>query len=77
MTHGHKHKNKHLLKENKVENQQRKRNREEIKQDDSRGGEKTEIKNAHASGIGALGRSEENQIEKLNNDDLENDEAVY
>ena len=38
---------------------------------------KTEIKNARASGIGALGRSEENQIEKLNNEDLENNKPAY
>ena len=44
MKHGHKHKDKHLLKENEVENDQQKRNREEIKQDDGRGDEKTEVK---------------------------------
>lgn len=38
---------------------------------------KTEIENAHAAGIGALGRSEENQIEKLNDDELGKNEDVY
>ena len=77
MKHDHKHKDKHLLKENEVENDQQKRNREEIKQDDGRGDEKTEVKNAQASGIGALGRSEENQIERSGNDISEEDDAVY
>lgn len=37
----------------------------------------TEIKDAHASGIGALGRSEENQLENLSNNEAEKDEDVY
>ena len=36
-----------------------------------------DIKNAHASGIGALERSDENQIEKMNNDGTGNDGNVY
>ena len=35
-----------------------------------------EIKDAHAAGIGALARSEENQIEKADNK-FESDDAVY
>ena len=38
---------------------------------------KTEVKDAHASGIGALGRSDENQIQKLSDDDSESDDVVY
>jgi len=37
----------------------------------------TEIKNAQAAGIGALGRSDENQIEKLIDREPEKDEPVY
>lgn len=40
-------------------------------------GDDTEIKNAQAAGIGALGRSDENQIEKLIDREPENDDAVY
>lgn len=36
-----------------------------------------EVKNAHASGLGALERGEEGQIEKLNAGNLEKDETVY
>jgi len=36
-----------------------------------------EIKNAQAAGIGALGRSDENQIEKLIDREPEKDEPVY
>jgi len=39
--------------------------------------ESADIKNAHASGIGSLERSDENQIEKLNNGSMENDTASY
>ena len=39
--------------------------------------ESADIKNAHASGAGSLERSDENQIEKLNNRSMENDEASY
>jgi hypothetical protein len=37
----------------------------------------TEIKNAQAAGIGALGRSDENQIEKLIDSEPEKDDDVY
>jgi len=37
----------------------------------------TEIKNAQAAGIGALGRSDENQIEKLIDNVQEKDDDVY
>ena len=37
----------------------------------------SDIENAHASGIGALGRSDENQIEKLNDDEAGDDGNVY
>jgi hypothetical protein len=36
-----------------------------------------DIKDAHASGIGSLERSDENQIEKMNNDGMGNDDNVY
>ena len=39
--------------------------------------ESADIKNAHASGTGSLERSDENQIEKLNNGSLENDKTGY
>ena len=39
--------------------------------------ESADIKNAHASGAGSLERSDENQIEKLNNGSMENDETGY
>lgn len=38
---------------------------------------KTEVKNAQAAGIGALGRTDENQIEKLIDSEPEKDDAVY
>ena len=37
----------------------------------------TEVKNAHASGIGALERSDKDQIEKADYREIENDDAVY
>ena len=37
----------------------------------------TEVNNAQAAGIGALGRSDENQIEKLIDKEPEKDEDVY
>jgi len=37
----------------------------------------TEVKNAQAAGIGALGRSDENQIEKLIDKEPEKDENIY
>ena len=39
--------------------------------------ESADIKNAHASGTGSLERSDENQIEKLNNGSMENDKVGY
>ena len=39
--------------------------------------ESADIKNAHASGTGSLERSDENQIEKLNNGSMENDKTGY
>jgi len=39
--------------------------------------DKTEIKNAHAAGMGALERSEENKIDKINYDEVEKDDSVY
>ena len=44
---------------------------------DSEKVQSADIKNAHASGIGSLERSDENQIEKLNNGSMENDKASY
>ena len=44
---------------------------------DNRTIDKTEIKNAQAAGIGALGRSDENQIEKLIDTEPGSDENVY
>ena len=46
----------------------------------NRGNEKLNsdtIKNAHASGMGSLERSDENQIEKLNKRNRENEETNY
>jgi len=40
-------------------------------------GDDTEIKNAQAAGLGTLGRSDENQIEKLIDSEPENDDDVY
>jgi hypothetical protein len=37
----------------------------------------TEVKNAHASGLGALERGEESQIEKMNTGNLKKDDTVY
>ena len=69
MTHKHKHKNQDFLKKNLIENNRNKKtlNSERLSK---------EIKDAHAAGIGALGRSEENQIEKTDNKS-EGDDAVY
>lgn len=39
--------------------------------------ESADIKNAHASGIGSFERSDESQIEKLNNREAEKDDNVY
>jgi hypothetical protein len=39
--------------------------------------ESTEVKDAHASGIGALERSDKDQIEKTDYREIENDDAVY
>lgn len=70
MTHSHKH---------KAQNNKLKKAKEEIRKREHDGSEKikTEVKDAHASGIGALGRSEENQIEKIDNNKFENDDTVY
>ena len=46
-------------------------------QDDRGKIESADIKNAHASGAGSLERSDENQIEKLNNGSMENDKTSY
>ena len=70
MTHKHKHKNQDFLKKNLIENNRNKKtlnNRERLSK---------EIKDAHAAGIGALGRSEENPIEKTDNK-FEGNDAVY
>ena len=49
--------------------------------DDQKSGEgitaNREVKNAQAAGIGALGRSNENQIEKLIDKEPEKDDDVY
>ena len=37
----------------------------------------TEVKDAHASGIGSLERSDKDQIEKTDYREIENDDAVY
>ena len=37
----------------------------------------SEVKNAQAAGIGALGRSDENQIEKMIDREQEKDDDVY
>jgi hypothetical protein len=37
----------------------------------------TEVKDAHASGIGALERSDKDQIEKTDYREIENDDVVY
>ena len=37
----------------------------------------TEVKDAHASGIGALERSDKDQIEKTDYREIENDDAIY
>ncbi len=39
--------------------------------------ESGDIKNAHASGIGSFERSDESQIEKLNDREVEKDGNVY
>ena len=70
MTNSHKH---------KPQNNKMKKAKEEIRKRENDGSEKikTEVKDAHASGIGALGRSEENQIEKTDNNKFEKDDTVY
>ena len=40
-------------------------------------GANTDVKDAQAAGIGALGRTDENQIEKLIDSEPEKDDAVY
>ena len=40
-------------------------------------GGNTDVKNAQAAGIGALGRTDEDQIEKLIDSEPEKDDAVY
>ena len=37
----------------------------------------TEVKDAHASGIGALERNDKDQIEKTDYREIENDDAIY
>ena len=80
MTHSHKHKDHSHLKKDGVKNRKNKKAGDDTEQNDRAGSEKmnkTEVKDAHASGIGALGRSDENQIQKLSDDDSESDDVVY
>ena len=56
------------------------KHKENTGNDDSNGIEKltsSKVKNAHASGMGALERSNESQIEKEDQVDSETDDAVY
>ena len=57
----------------------KKPNSEEIKEvsSDLEKSTKTEIKDAHATGIGALERSEETQIEGTGNSNWKKDNVVY
>jgi hypothetical protein len=76
MTHSHKRKDQNLF---EIDKGEERTNETKGKQNDRNGSEenKTEVKDAHASGIGALGRSEEDKIERLGNEDFDDDDVVY
>ena len=69
-----KHKSKGFTKASK------KANKKNTKETAYKGNEEiksTEVKDAHASGIGALERSDKDQIEKTDYREIENDDVVY
>jgi hypothetical protein len=69
-----KHNSKDFTKANKGAN---KKNAKEIAYEGDEEIKSTEVKDAHASGIGSLERSDKDQIEKTDYREIENDDAVY
>ncbi len=59
------------------DNIQKEQGLDDNKEKDSNTVNKTEVKNAQAAGIGALGRSDENQIEKLIENEPGEEDNVY
>ncbi len=59
------------------ENIQKEQGLDDNTEKDSNTVNKTEVKNAQAAGIGALGRSDENQIEKLIENEPGEEDNVY
>ncbi len=59
------------------DNIQKEQGLEDNKEKDSNTVNKTEVKNAQAAGIGALGKSDENQIEKLIENEPGEEDNVY
>ncbi len=59
------------------DNIQKEQGLDDNKEKDSNTVNKTEVKNAQAAGIGSLGKSDENQIEKLIDSEPGEEDNVY
>ncbi len=73
-------KQSHRLKQNLSDNKEKNQTKSSAGETTNDGNKKmksADIKNAHASGIGAMERSDENQLENLNYTDREDNEIVY